>query len=248
LGTSYVIAIIALLAAMLLPALSRAKLKTHQVVCQNNQKQIQLSYRMHAEQGGDGRLDGPEVVDWYQREIGRARFGWICPSAPVMREPAALGGGGQVFGTVRSAWTNAVWEAEGGYGVVPVQGLFGGSYAVNYYLLDAARRRRYPGWLTPDPLHTPGNFTLESQVERPVATPVLTDGVVWWVPPLATDLPPTNLILSVRVSGMAYLTIPRHGRSPNPVPTYWSATQLLPGAINVAFFDGHVELVKLDNL
>ena len=47
---------------------------------------------------------------------------------------------------------------------------------------------------------------------------------------------------------MSSLTIPRHGNRPNPVPTKWPANHKLPGAINVAFFDGHVELVKLDRL
>jgi prepilin-type processing-associated H-X9-DG protein len=41
---------------------------------------------------------------------------------------------------------------------------------------------------------------------------------------------------------------PRHGRRPNPVPQYWPVDQPLPGAINVGFFDGHAELVKLDLL
>ena len=78
-----VIAIIGLLAALLLPVFSRAKSKAHQAICVNNQKQIQLSYRLCLDNFGNGRLDVPEVVDWYQKEVGRAELGWSCPAAPA---------------------------------------------------------------------------------------------------------------------------------------------------------------------
>jgi prepilin-type N-terminal cleavage/methylation domain-containing protein/prepilin-type processing-associated H-X9-DG protein len=48
-----VIAIIAILAAMLLPALSRAKLKTTQAACLSNQKQISLGFNMYATDNND---------------------------------------------------------------------------------------------------------------------------------------------------------------------------------------------------
>jgi prepilin-type N-terminal cleavage/methylation domain-containing protein/prepilin-type processing-associated H-X9-DG protein len=48
-----VIAIIAILASMLLPALSKAKLKATGAVCQNNQKQLALAFTMYATDNGD---------------------------------------------------------------------------------------------------------------------------------------------------------------------------------------------------
>jgi len=55
-----VVAIIAILAAMLLPALSRAREKARQVVCMNNLKQLALSLIMYSEDY-DGWLP---CVDW----------------------------------------------------------------------------------------------------------------------------------------------------------------------------------------
>jgi prepilin-type N-terminal cleavage/methylation domain-containing protein/prepilin-type processing-associated H-X9-DG protein len=51
-----VIAIIAILAAMLLPALSAAKLKATQAACLNNQKQLLLAFTMYAGENNDAVL------------------------------------------------------------------------------------------------------------------------------------------------------------------------------------------------
>jgi prepilin-type N-terminal cleavage/methylation domain-containing protein/prepilin-type processing-associated H-X9-DG protein len=48
-----VIAIIAILAAMLLPALSKAKLKAQGVQCMNNHRQLMLAWRMYTEENRD---------------------------------------------------------------------------------------------------------------------------------------------------------------------------------------------------
>src|SRR5213593_1723054 len=48
-----VIAMIAILAALLLPALSRAKAKAQAIVCMNNVKQLQLAWIMYVEDHND---------------------------------------------------------------------------------------------------------------------------------------------------------------------------------------------------
>src|SRR5262245_18130686 len=57
-----VIAIIAILASILLPALGRAKAKSQQTYCLNNQKQIGLAYRMYADDNSDFY---PIQQDWH---------------------------------------------------------------------------------------------------------------------------------------------------------------------------------------
>src|SRR5688572_21004532 len=59
-----VIAIIAILASMLLPALSKAKLKGTGAVCLNNHKQMALAFNMYATDNNDtmmGTLRGTKV-------------------------------------------------------------------------------------------------------------------------------------------------------------------------------------------
>jgi prepilin-type processing-associated H-X9-DG protein len=68
--------------------------------------------------------------------------------------------------------------------------------------------------------------------------------------PFATDLPATNLVTGGNwwEGGMGMFTIPRHGSRPSAIPTSHPLNAPLPGAINAAFYDGHVESVKLERL
>jgi prepilin-type N-terminal cleavage/methylation domain-containing protein/prepilin-type processing-associated H-X9-DG protein len=69
-----VIAIIAILAAMLLPALSRAKLKAQGVLCLNNTKQIMLATIMYA---GDNRDMFPGNVHGQNILMNDPRAPWV---------------------------------------------------------------------------------------------------------------------------------------------------------------------------
>ena len=101
---------------------------------------------------------------------------------------------------------------------------------------------------TPAPM-----FRDESQI-RPVATPFLGDGILDWYVFSGYEPPPEDLFNPINTGsdttpyGFNPWAIPRHGSQPKPVPRHWPSNLPLPGAINVAFYDGHCELVKLDQL
>jgi prepilin-type processing-associated H-X9-DG protein len=76
------------------------------------------------------------------------------------------------------------------------------------------------------------------------------DGVYFFVTPLSGNMPATDLYngLGHDNSYIAKMNISRHGNPPIQVPRDWPSSSPLPGAVNVAFFDGHAQAVKLDAL
>jgi len=74
-----VVAIISLLAAMLLPALSRAKHNARRVECLNNLKQLNLALTMYAD----------DFEEQYPPRTAR-EFSWIYKLEPYYKEPKVL--------------------------------------------------------------------------------------------------------------------------------------------------------------
>ena len=92
-----VVAIIAILASLLLPALSRAKQKGYDAVCVNNlhQHALRLGMAIDDDAGhlgfdylsANGQAPAPTAQgEWWLNQWGRTNSGSICPSAPERSE------------------------------------------------------------------------------------------------------------------------------------------------------------------
>src|SRR5688572_18925398 len=157
-----VIAIIAILAAMLLPALSRAKMKAKDVNCASNLKQIALANIMYVTDNGKGFTYSLGEDLWlrrlmsYQANVHQVR---LCPYA---EEQKSLTFG---YGGADKAWS---WQYAD-------PNVYRGGYTFN-------------GWFYSD-YSSPKAFKRETSVQRPARTPVFGDGMFVDAWPEATDAP-----------------------------------------------------------
>ncbi len=228
-----VIAILSILAALLLPALNRAKLKACQVQCLNNLKQLTTASVLYADESGHNAAYFTEPISnklWmgslsdYYSKVNQVRH---CPvthersSTPKLNTP----------GTADTTW---IW------GTLPVTPITG-SYAFNGWLYD---KNMYGGAAKPQFM-----FHTQSAIQKPSQTPVFADAL--WVDswPLETDHPLRNLYSGHAQSMMGRCTIARHGNcSPAGAPRNVPPGEPLPGGIDIGMVDGHAESVKLENL
>jgi len=211
---------------------------------------------------------GTPQGEWYGEHWGRTNEAWICPSAPERpassQRKAPFGYPPDAYpGSVDTAWTLPAnyapyyWMQ---FTMTSSRKPFrrGGSYLQNNWLGG----NNWWGW-TGD-ASTPWMqfaFRSEDEIRDTSRTPVFGDGVNgwWWGGgdlwgPMETDVPAANLVFGNypggvgRPWGIGNFTIPRHGSRPSSVSTNFNPKLKLPGAINMAFYDGHAETVKLERL
>jgi prepilin-type N-terminal cleavage/methylation domain-containing protein len=224
-----VIAIIGILASLLLPVLSSAKRRAQQVHCLSNVRQLTLASSIYASDSGSiaayHYAENPGALWMGMGYYGNQNGILVCPET---HEPSPL----LDFypGAADLIWT---WGSTN---------QFTGSYALNGWLYDQAT---FGGALHPELM-----MSKQSMIQRPSQTPVFCDAI--WVDlwPLETDLPSDDLYYGTfNETGMPRCTIERHGAgNPAGAPRVFDSRQRLPGALNIGMADGHMELVKLEDL
>jgi prepilin-type processing-associated H-X9-DG protein len=224
-----VVAVIAILAALLLPALAQAKLKAYRVVCLNNLKQLTL-VALTSQHDADN-LSGLAGV-WTETLLGYAMRDQGIQLCPVASRPVVPA---RTQGTAANAWFSRQATSEkGGFGL--------GSYAVNVWLGSSGGGYEAGKY-----------FRKESAITAAAMTPAFVDAVWPQIQVRTNDLPATNLfdgfISTSAITPLGFATIARHGSlAPARAPRYWPVNQRLPGAVNVGFTDGHARTAKLEEL
>jgi len=236
-----VIAIIAILASLLLPALSSAKRKAHDVQCRNNVQQNTLSALMAIEEDNSFRERTGSYARWFTTEFADTNSSaWICPV--TKRHPRANQGG---FGVLKKTWKVATLPNP--FVTEWVSRTMESSYIINGWAAGFdgyGFRHQVPDFFIRRP----------SDVTVPLETPLLGDGVHSGDFAVHNNEPTTlNGTLTENGSlggGISFMCLPRHGTGARRSVTYdrWPQSQRLPGGINVGFLDGHTELVPLEHL
>ena len=239
-----VIAIIAILAAMLLPALSAAKIRAKELQCRSNLKQMGLAEIVYVNDNNGYMFPYPGTITWIpvlRTVYANADAVVACPlTQPINPQPV----GTTSVGDYKTQWFYPTGTTN-----------YNGSYTMNGWFYSG-------NWSFASVGPASEAFKRDQFVKNSNITPVFADGV-WpdaWPednssPGLGIDDPCHNLQTgyckdqSGGGEGMDRYLISRHGpHRPNLPSANANLTQPLPGGINMVFFDGHVEDVSLDIL
>jgi prepilin-type N-terminal cleavage/methylation domain-containing protein/prepilin-type processing-associated H-X9-DG protein len=229
-----VIAIIALLIGMLLPAIGRVRRIGRSAVCLSNLQQLGAAYKMYLNANANHSLPNTSTVTqltWWEA------LNSYCPGIKrILLCPEATEPGNAIGGAFRAWGPNATFDV--GAPTWKVRDTFTGSYAINAWLLEptADEKNDLSQWWKSQSM-TPNARGSER-------IPVFGDCIMAWGTPTDSDTPPVDLInpLPFRTGlenpppagpkgSMAYFCLDRHF-----------------GAVNIVFLDGHAENVGLAEL
>lgn len=230
-----VIAIIAILAAMLLPALSRAKLKAKDIQCISNLKQLGIAHSMYL---GDFNKSFQYTYDqnlWMATLLGyyaRVDAVRVCPLASLPTTRTVFSSQ-YTLGAADQKWH---WSP---FGIN-----YTGSYGYNGWLYTGNYSSKIVSGGPDD-----WKYSSEEGVHKTSSTPVFADAV--WVDgwPQETEGPSKDLYNGGNNTFFGRFTVARHlGIAPSAAPRNIAASSGMVGGIQIAFIDGHAGSARLKDL
>jgi prepilin-type N-terminal cleavage/methylation domain-containing protein/prepilin-type processing-associated H-X9-DG protein len=247
-----VIAVVAILAALLFPALSTAKAKAQSIRCVNNVRQLVLAHHLYVMDNGLSYVDQPleatppyhdltggriDLIRPYLAAVAEVHF---CPATredPAKRQAIDLEAGGTADMPYALIFMNVKGKTE------THTGFLSASYAFNSWLDRGRMDKDKDKYLL--------KFRNEAGILKPSETPVFGDSLSWDSYVMTNDPAPRDLYRrTVPFPPMGIFTMARHGgpgTAHNSMPVA-PGQSLGPYLNNIAFYDGHVQATKLDNL
>jgi prepilin-type N-terminal cleavage/methylation domain-containing protein/prepilin-type processing-associated H-X9-DG protein len=222
-----VLGVIALLIAILIPVLGRARESARSTACLANVQQWGQAFQMYLNDNSNGRpmpawtssdlttLRWWEMLSPYHERVQAAL---LCPDAAVASDESPDPGNGvrrtYVPGSASTAWRAPTYDVAAPQWVL--RGDWRGSYGINTWVFSRSK---------------PGPDTIRFPARSPERVPMLADACDPLVQPQNDDPVPKNTANPKEETGMARYCIARHA-----------------AAVNCVFLDGHAERIPLAEL